>query len=102
MDVLKYQKESESNLLNSNQNQQNSTPIVLYHAYHAGVLAKMLVHRLTQNRNKRAVLLVCARSLVGDIYDKLSKLIDLVFFENILYCSEAIACVGSKDEDDCE
>lgn len=69
--------------------------MVLYHAYHAGTLNLVLIHRLTKNVNQDAILMVGNEQLMGPIYNKLDKLISLGLFKKIIYCNE---CYGINAE----
>ena len=69
--------------------------MILYHAYHAGTLNLALIHRMTINKDKEAVLLVGNEQLMGPIYKKLAKLIQLDIFQEVLYCSE---CFGLREK----
>lgn len=71
--------------------------MVLYHAYHAGQLNLVLIHRLTKNKNLQASLLVGNRTLMGDVFHHLEKLIEAQIFNQILYCVEDYGCTKDYD-----
>jgi len=79
----------------------NNNETVLYHAYHAGTLSQVLIHRLTYNKDKDAFLLVGNVQLMGAIHNKLNEFVDNNIFKKILVCSE---CIGYRlnDEVECE